>query len=107
MVEFPSWGTYLKAFPQLLASCGLSVLLGFNDRDFLFLQGNLVAVGTHKGFVQIWDAAAGKKLSMLEGHTARVGKEVGGRSFICCISSWLNFSHVSKGSAETAEIRRH
>ncbi|KAL7992907.1 hypothetical protein Chor_017163 [Crotalus horridus] len=36
-------------------------------------QGNLVAVGTHKGFVQIWDAAAGKKLSMLEGHTARVG----------------------------------
>lgn len=37
-------------------------------------QGNLVAVGTHKGFVQIWDAAAGKKLSVLEGHTARVGE---------------------------------
>uniref|UniRef100_A0A8C2YSR4 Fizzy-related protein homolog n=1 Tax=Chinchilla lanigera TaxID=34839 RepID=A0A8C2YSR4_CHILA len=36
-------------------------------------RGNLVAVGTHKGFVQIWDAAAGKKLSVLEGHTARVG----------------------------------
>ncbi|XP_065729664.1 fizzy-related protein homolog isoform X3 [Phocoena phocoena] len=36
-------------------------------------RGNLVAVGTHKGLVQIWDAAAGKKLSMLEGHTARVG----------------------------------
>lgn len=33
-----------------------------------------MAVGTHKGFVQIWDAAAGKKLSVLEGHTARVGK---------------------------------
>lgn len=33
-----------------------------------------MAVGTHKGFVQIWDAAAGKKLSMLEGHTARVGE---------------------------------
>lgn len=32
-----------------------------------------MAVGTHKGFVQIWDAAAGKKLSVLEGHTARVG----------------------------------
>lgn len=40
----------------------------------MLLQGNLVAVGTHKGFVQIWDAAAGKKLSVLEGHTARVGK---------------------------------
>ncbi|KAM9330055.1 fizzy-related protein homolog isoform 2-T2 [Gastrophryne carolinensis] len=36
-------------------------------------RGNLVAVGTHKGFVQIWDASAGKKLSTLEGHTARVG----------------------------------
>lgn len=33
-----------------------------------------MAVGTHKGFVQIWDAAAGKKLFALEGHTARVGK---------------------------------
>ncbi|TNN89278.1 Fizzy-related [Liparis tanakae] len=37
------------------------------------LSGNLVAVGTHKGFVQIWDAGAGKKLFALEGHTARVG----------------------------------
>lgn len=46
-----------------------------------FVQGNLVAVGTHKGFVQIWDAAAGKKLSMLEGHTARVGKEWRSRGF--------------------------
>lgn len=36
-----------------------------------------MAVGTHKGFVQIWDAAAGKKLSMLEGHTARVGGSPG------------------------------
>lgn len=33
-----------------------------------------MAVGTHKGYVQIWDAAAGKKLSVLEGHTARVGE---------------------------------
>ncbi len=31
-------------------------------------------MGTHKGFVQIWDATAGKKLFALEGHTARVGK---------------------------------
>uniref|UniRef100_A0A8C8GKB0 Fizzy-related protein homolog n=1 Tax=Oncorhynchus tshawytscha TaxID=74940 RepID=A0A8C8GKB0_ONCTS len=36
-------------------------------------RGNHVAVGTHKGYVQIWDAAAGKKLFTLEGHTARVG----------------------------------
>lgn len=33
-----------------------------------------MAVGTHKGYVQIWDAAAGKKLFTLEGHTARVGE---------------------------------
>ncbi|NXG10867.1 FZR1 protein, partial [Sakesphorus luctuosus] len=64
---------------QVTRLCDLSVegdsvtSVGWSER------GNLVAVGTHKGFVQIWDAAAGKKLSMLEGHTARVGKEWGGR----------------------------
>lgn len=26
--------------------------------------------------MQIWDAAAGKKLSVLEGHTARVGEDL-------------------------------
>lgn len=36
-------------------------------------RGNQVAVGTHNGFVQIWDVAVTKKLSTLEGHTARVG----------------------------------
>ncbi|KAF2981250.1 hypothetical protein EK904_005940 [Melospiza melodia maxima] len=57
---------------QVTRLCDLSVegdsvtSVGWSER------GNLVAVGTHKGFVQIWDAAAGKKLSMLEGHTARV-----------------------------------
>ncbi|NWS79478.1 FZR1 protein, partial [Toxostoma redivivum] len=64
---------------QVTRLCDLSVegdsvtSVGWSER------GNLVAVGTHKGFVQIWDAAAGKKLSMLEGHTARVGKEWGSR----------------------------
>ncbi|NWV60453.1 FZR1 protein, partial [Malurus elegans] len=64
---------------QVTRLCDLSVegdsvtSVGWSER------GNLVAVGTHKGFVQIWDAAAGKKLSMLEGHTARVGKEEGGK----------------------------
>uniref|UniRef100_A0A673X1E9 Fizzy and cell division cycle 20 related 1 n=1 Tax=Salmo trutta TaxID=8032 RepID=A0A673X1E9_SALTR len=40
-------------------------------------EGNHVAVGTHKGYVQIWDAAAGKKLFTREGHTARVGECTG------------------------------
>ncbi|NWX67011.1 FZR1 protein, partial [Promerops cafer] len=81
---------------QVTRLCDLSVegdsvtSVGWSER------GNLVAVGTHKGFVQIWDAAAGKKLSMLEGHTARVGKECGSRGelrvpgliFIsCCVLS--------------------
>ncbi|NWQ84050.1 FZR1 protein, partial [Columbina picui] len=72
---------------QVTRLCDLSVegdsvtSVGWSER------GNLVAVGTHKGFVQIWDAAAGKKLSMLEGHTARVGKEVGGRGFTRFVSS--------------------
>ncbi|NXA61246.1 FZR1 protein, partial [Mohoua ochrocephala] len=103
---------------QVTRLCDLSVegdsvtSVGWSER------GNLVAVGTHKGFVQIWDAAAGKKLSMLEGHTARVGKEWGGRGelrvpgvifFPCCVLSrfkilsshncgvliWHTFDHVS------------
>ncbi|XP_035660956.1 fizzy-related protein homolog isoform X2 [Branchiostoma floridae] len=36
-------------------------------------RGNLVAVGTQKGYVQVWDAMAGKRISVLEGHSARVG----------------------------------
>ncbi|KFQ31399.1 Fizzy-related protein [Merops nubicus] len=67
---------------QVTRLCDLSVegdsvtSVGWSER------GNLVAVGTHKGFVQIWDAAAGKKLSMLEGHTARVGREASHTSFL-------------------------
>ncbi|NXO18777.1 FZR1 protein, partial [Oriolus oriolus] len=81
---------------QVTRLCDLSVegdsvtSVGWSER------GNLVAVGTHKGFVQIWDAAAGKKLSMLEGHTARVGEEWRGRGELtvpgliflpCCVLS--------------------
>ena len=48
------------------------------------LQSGLVAVGTHKGLVQIWDAAAQKRVSTIEGHTARVGKHVNlGHTRIC------------------------
>ncbi|NXC33078.1 FZR1 protein, partial [Campylorhamphus procurvoides] len=75
---------------QVTRLCDLSVegdsvtSVGWSER------GNLVAVGTHKGFVQIWDAAAGKKLSMLEGHTARVGKEGGGRGVSFGFDSFLS-----------------
>jgi cell division cycle 20-like protein 1 (cofactor of APC complex) len=36
-------------------------------------RGNLIAVGTYKGYTQIWDVAANKKVNSLHGHTARVG----------------------------------
>lgn len=36
-------------------------------------QGNQVAVGTHKGLVQVWDVASSKRVCILNGHTARVG----------------------------------
>lgn len=41
---------------------------------FLCKKSGLVAVGTHKGLVQIWDAGAQKRVSTIEGHTARVGQ---------------------------------
>uniref|UniRef100_A0A4W3GQG2 Fizzy-related protein homolog n=1 Tax=Callorhinchus milii TaxID=7868 RepID=A0A4W3GQG2_CALMI len=62
-----------KSLFKVTRLCDLSIdgdsvtSVGWSER------GNLVAVGTHKGYVQIWDAAAGKKLSTLEGHSARVG----------------------------------
>lgn len=36
-------------------------------------RGSTLAVGTHKGLVQIWDAANGKMINSLPGHNARVG----------------------------------
>lgn len=36
-------------------------------------RGNLVAVGTHHGYVAVWDMAANKQINKLTGHSARVG----------------------------------
>ncbi|XP_021930487.1 fizzy-related protein homolog isoform X1 [Zootermopsis nevadensis] len=36
-------------------------------------RGNLVAVGTHHGYVQVWDVAVNKQVNMLLGQSARVG----------------------------------
>lgn len=38
------------------------------------IQGQYLAVGTHLGLVQIWDAAAEKKTCSISGHTGRVGE---------------------------------
>ncbi|XP_072023607.1 fizzy-related protein homolog [Amphiura filiformis] len=58
---------------QVTRLCDLSVdgdtvtSVSWNER------GNLVAVGTHKGLVQVWDSSTQKKITTLEGHSARVG----------------------------------
>ncbi|KAL1110522.1 hypothetical protein AAG570_008050, partial [Ranatra chinensis] len=36
-------------------------------------RGNLVAVGTHHGYIQVWDVGANKQVCKLMGHSARVG----------------------------------
>ncbi|KAF4533238.1 hypothetical protein B566_EDAN005153 [Ephemera danica] len=51
-----------------LSSDGNSVTaVSWNER------GNLVAVGTHHGYVQVWDVMANKQVNKLQGHSARVG----------------------------------
>lgn len=53
-----------------------------------------MAVGTNKGFVQIWDVAATKKVSTFSGHTARVGA-----------LAW-NADLLSSGSRDRSIIQR-
>ncbi|ESN92222.1 hypothetical protein HELRODRAFT_194359 [Helobdella robusta] len=36
-------------------------------------KGNMISVGTHMGFVQLWDVATSKRSSCTSDHTARVG----------------------------------
>ena len=46
-------------------------------------QGNHLAVGTHKGFVQIWDTAVSKRVSVLLGHGQRVGSLAWNGDLLC------------------------
>lgn len=46
-------------------------------------KGNYIAVGTFKGDVQIWDAAASKLVNTLSGHTARVGALAWNHDLLC------------------------
>eukprot|EP00794_Sanderia_malayensis_P008165 gene8164-9038_t len=46
-------------------------------------KGSHLAVGTHKGFVQIWDTQSTKKLSSLEGHLLRVGSLAWNNDLLC------------------------
>lgn len=50
------------------------VLLFVNMGCCLYVQGQYLAVGTHSGAVQIWDASSEKRVLSLKGHLGRVGK---------------------------------
>jgi WD40 repeat protein len=39
----------------------------------LVLQGNLVAVGTFRGSVQVWNTDVNQQIYEIQGHAARVG----------------------------------
>lgn len=64
------WSAYTSQVTRLcdVSADGHNVTsVSWNDR------GNLVAVGTNSGYVQVWDVGANKQISKLIGHTARVG----------------------------------
>jgi cell division cycle 20-like protein 1 (cofactor of APC complex) len=51
--------------------------VGWTDR------GNHLAVGTHKGYVQIWDTSVSKRVSVLLGHGQRVGSLAWNGDLLC------------------------
>ena len=53
-------------------------------------QGHYLAVGTQLGLVQIWDAAAEKKICNLTGHTGRVSSLSWNHDTLCSGSRDLN-----------------
>ncbi|XP_036596335.1 fizzy-related protein homolog [Trichosurus vulpecula] len=57
-------------------------------------RGKFVAIGTQKGAVQIWDVAAEKRVSVLEGHKGRVG-----------VLAW-NADQISSGSRDRWVLQR-
>ncbi|XP_008328545.1 fizzy-related protein homolog isoform X2 [Cynoglossus semilaevis] len=57
-------------------------------------RGDLMAVGTHRGYVQIWDAATGKKICVWKGHRNRVG-----------VLAW-NSDQLSSGSCDCTILQR-
>ncbi|XP_043830754.1 fizzy-related protein homolog [Dromiciops gliroides] len=85
------WSAYTSQVTRLFDLCdeGDSVTsVGWYER------GNLLAVGTQRGFVQIWDVDAEKKVSTLEGHKARVGA-----------LAW-HADQISSGSRDTRILQR-
>lgn len=60
------------------ASGGVSKLCQLPENDLVtsvawLQEGKYLAVGSHRGIVQIWDAEAERKLRTMDGHSSRVG----------------------------------
>uniref|UniRef100_A0A4X2K6L2 CDC20/Fizzy WD40 domain-containing protein n=1 Tax=Vombatus ursinus TaxID=29139 RepID=A0A4X2K6L2_VOMUR len=95
-----SVGLGTRAFLWNAATCQVTRLCDLDvDRDSVTSvcwsnQGNLLAVGTHRGHVQIWDVAAEKTVSVLDGHRSRVG-----------VLAW-NADQVSSGSRDKMIVQR-
>ncbi|PIK53694.1 putative fizzy-related protein-like [Apostichopus japonicus] len=68
-------------------------------------RGLQVAVGTHKGLVQIWDASSQKKLVTLEGHSARVGALAWNGDSICSGSRDRMILQRDSRSASPSSVR--
>ncbi|XP_044538687.1 fizzy-related protein homolog [Gracilinanus agilis] len=89
-----------RAYLWNAATCQVTKLCDLSsDEDYVTSvnwseQGNLVAVGTDKGLVQVWDVTAGKMLCKLEGHAARVG-----------VLAW-NADQISSGGRDTMILQR-
>nr|AJR33117.1 cell division cycle 20 [Artemia sinica] len=69
------------------------------DEDYIcsvnwIKEGNLLAVGTAEGVVQLWDIEASRRLRMMAGHNARVG----------CLS-WNE--HILSSGSRSGNIHHH
>ncbi|XP_036595670.1 fizzy-related protein homolog [Trichosurus vulpecula] len=79
---------------QVTKLCDLSLEDDFVTSVNWSEHGNLLAVGTQRGFVQIWDVGAEKILSVLRGHVARVSS-----------LAW-NADQISSGSKDRRILQR-
>ncbi|KAI0988874.1 hypothetical protein GJ496_001541 [Pomphorhynchus laevis] len=74
------WNAATSAVTRL---CDLSTVSDIVTSVSWSDRGDYISVGTTRGFVQIWDVAASKQVTMLTGHTARVGALAWNDACIC------------------------
>ncbi|XP_065680382.1 fizzy-related protein homolog isoform X2 [Hydra vulgaris] len=96
------WSAYTSQVTKLcdLSSEGDPVTsVAWNDK------GNHLAVGTHKGYIQIWDIAVSKRIQVLQGHTTRVGSLAWNSDILCSGSRDRNIIQRDVRCPTTSEKR--